>query len=98
MKQSTKKSVIILAAVFFSLISDTHLHKVSDKDIAIIADAVGNAFNAHYSGDEDPSLRKMLDKSKLSLWGRFILEQEQYVLDGLWTDLKPADNNIKIQF
>jgi len=73
-------------------------YKVSDKDIAIIADAVGDAFNAHYSGDENPSLRREIDKSKLSLWGRFILGQQQYALDGLWADLKPGDNNINLQF
>jgi len=72
--------------------------KVSEKDIAIIADAVGDAFNAHYSGDENPSLRKAIDKSKLGLWGRFVLGQQQYALDGLWADLKPADNNINLQF
>jgi len=72
--------------------------KVSEKDIAIITDAVGDAFNAHYSGDEDPSLKKTVDKSKLGLWGRFVLGQQQYVIDGLWADLKPADNNVKLQF
>ncbi|MCL2806314.1 MAG: metallophosphoesterase [Treponema sp.] len=71
-------------------------YKVSEKDIAIIADAVGDAFAAHYSGDEDPSLRPALDKSKLGLWGRFVLGQQQYVLDGLWGDLYPADVNVSI--
>ena len=69
-------------------------YKVSDKDAAIIADAVGDAFAAHYSGDESPAQRPALDKSRLSLWGRFILFMQQYVLDGLWDDLYPADNNV----
>jgi len=69
---------------------------VSDKDIAIIADAVGDAFSAHYSGDENPALRPTLDKTKLGLWGRFILSQQQYVLDGMWADLAPADNNVRL--
>ena len=67
-------------------------YRVSDNDAAIIADAVGDAFAAHYSGDENPALRPALDKSQLSLWGRFILFMQQYVLDGLWEDLHPADN------
>jgi UDP-2,3-diacylglucosamine pyrophosphatase LpxH len=71
--------------------------KVPENDIAIITDAVGDAFNAHYSGDEDPSLRKTIDKSKLGLWGRFVLALQQYVIDGLWADLKPADNNVTLQ-
>ncbi|MDR2952937.1 MAG: metallophosphoesterase [Treponema sp.] len=71
--------------------------KVSEKDIAIITDAVGDAFTAHYSGDENPSLRPDLDKSKLGLWGRVVLALQQYVIDGLWADLEPQDNNVKIR-
>jgi len=85
-----KKTVMLEAAEVL------RKYKVSEKDIAIIADAVGDAFNAHYSGDEDISLKKTVDKSKLGLWGRFILSQQQYVIDGLWADLKPADNNVKL--
>jgi 3',5'-cyclic AMP phosphodiesterase CpdA len=85
-----KKTVMLEAAEVL------RKYKVSEKDIAIITDAVGDAFNAHYSGDEDLSLKKTVDKSKLSLWGRFILGQQQYVIDGLWADLKPSDNNNKL--
>jgi len=70
--------------------------KVSDKDIAIITNAVGDAFTAHYDGDENPALRPPLDKSKLGLWGRFVLSQQQYVLDGMWADLQPADINVSL--
>jgi len=66
---------------------------VSGTDADIISNAVGDAFNAHYSGDEDPALRPELDKGELSVWGRFILFMQQYVLDGLWVDLYPSDGN-----
>ena len=72
--------------------------KVSESDAAIIADAVGDAFTAHYSGDENASLQKKVDTYKMGLWGRIVLAQQQYVIDGLWKDLQPGDNNIKIQF
>ncbi|MCL2809203.1 MAG: metallophosphoesterase [Treponema sp.] len=85
-----KKTVMLEAA---SVLKN---YFVSDKDTAIITDAVGDAFVAHYNGDEDPAKRPALDKSKLGLWGRFILSQQQYVLDGLWQDLYPADNNVSI--
>jgi len=85
-----KKTVMLEAA------NVLRKYKVSEKDIAIITDAVGDAFNAHYNGDENISLKKTVDKSKLGLWGRFILSQQQYVIDGLWEDLKPADNNVKL--
>jgi len=87
-----KKTVMLEAA------NVLRKYKVSEKDIAIISNAVGDAFNAHYSGDENTSLRPVIDKSKLGLWGRFVLGQQQYVIDGLWADLNPEDNNIKLQF
>ena len=70
---------------------------VSKKDTEIIADAVGDAFSAHYSGDENAALRPPLDRSRLGPWGRFVLNIQQYVLDGLWADLLPADNNARLQ-
>ncbi|MDR1836110.1 MAG: metallophosphoesterase [Treponema sp.] len=70
---------------------------VSGKDTEIISNAVGDAFTAHYSGDENPALRPPLDKSLLGVWGRFVLNVQQYVLDGLWDDLPPADNNVSLQ-
>jgi hypothetical protein len=69
-------------------------YRVSAKDTNYIAGAVGDAFAAHYEGDENPSLRPPFDKSKLGLWGRFIYSRQKYVLDGLWEDLPPADNNV----
>jgi len=85
-----KKTVMLEAA------SVLKKFKVSDKDTEIISNAVGDAFTAHYNGDENPALRPPLDKSKLGLWGRIVLKIQQYVLDGLWLDLPPADNNVDI--
>jgi len=72
-------------------------YKVSGKDADYIADAVGEAFTAHYFGDEDPALRPPFDRKKLGLWGKFIYSQQQYILDGLWVDLPPADNNVSLR-
>jgi len=72
-------------------------YKVREKDADHIAEAVGDAFSAHYSGDEDPALRPAFDKSKLGLWGRFIYGQFHFVLEGLWNDLPPADNNVRFE-
>ncbi len=69
---------------------------VGGEDAEIIGDAVGDAFTAHYSGDEDPAKRPALDESRLSLWGRFVLGQQKYVLDGLWND--PAPNDVNARF
>lgn len=67
---------------------------VSDHDADIIADAVGDAFSAHYSGDEDEDKRPAFDEAELSLWGRIVYSTQRYALDGLWNDLPPADNNV----
>jgi len=72
-------------------------YMVSEKDADIIADAVGDAFAAHYSGDADASLRTDVDTSRLSLWGRIVYSTQRYVLDGLWTVSPPADNHATIQ-
>ena len=85
-----KKTVMLEAA------NTLRKYKVSEKDIEIIADAVGDAFAAHYSGDENPALRPKIQKSKLGLWGRVVLSTQQYVLDGLWQDLVPEDINLTI--
>jgi DNA repair exonuclease SbcCD nuclease subunit len=83
-----KKTVMLEAA------SVLKKYLVRGNDIEYITNAVGDAFSAHYSGDENPALRPPFDKSKLNFWGRFVYGQQQYILDGLWEDLPPADNNV----
>ena len=71
-------------------------YKASDADADYIADAVGDAFNAHYSGDEDESLKPDFDTGELGLWGKIIFSTQKYVVNGLWVDLLPADNDVVI--
>ena len=68
-------------------------YNVSDANADVIADAVGDAFAAHYSGDADPALRIPVDTGKLSLWGRIVYATQRYVLDGLWAPTPIPDNN-----
>jgi hypothetical protein len=72
-------------------------YRVSKKDSEYIADAVGDAFLSHYQGDEKASLKPAFDKSKLNLWGRFIYNRQKYILNGLWNDLPPNDNNVRLE-
>ncbi len=67
---------------------------VTGTDANYIANTVTSAFAAHYNGDENPANRSAFDQNKLNIWGRFVYSQEKYVIDGLWKDLPPADNNI----
>ena len=70
-------------------------YKASNKDADYIANIIGDSFIAHYMGDENPALRPQFDKSRLGLWGRVIYSQFKYVLDGLWEDPVPEDNNAR---
>lgn len=67
---------------------------VSQKDAEYIADYAAHAFIVHYQGDEDVSLKPLFDIKKLSLWGRLVYSQLDYVIEGLWDDLKPMDNEV----
>ena len=87
--QAFVKRTVMLEAV-----KTLRRYRASLKDAEHIADAVGDAFHVHYAGDEDPAFRQSFDKSKLGLWGKFIYSQQKYVLEGLWLDLPPADNNV----
>jgi len=86
----TKRTII------YEALKTLKKYKASDKDADYLANAVGDAFIAHYEGDEDPSKRPPFDSSELGLWGRFLYSQYKYVLDGLWVDLPPADNNVDL--
>jgi len=68
-------------------------YRVSERDADIIADAVGDAFAAHYGGDADAALRTYVDTGALSLWGRVVYSTQRYVLDGLWAASALPDND-----
>ena len=87
-------NAFVKATVVSEAINTLNKYKVSGGNADYIADAVGDAFAAHYSGDENPADRPVFDNSRLSLWGRFIYSMQKYVLDGMWMDLYPADNNV----
>ena len=71
-------------------------YRVTENDAHSIADYITAGFMAHYKGDENISEKPAFDESKLSLWGRVVYSTRKYVVDGLWKDLPPADNNLTI--
>lgn len=77
-------------------ITTLNKYHVTGNDADYIANTVSAAFMAHYNGDEKAFQRPSFDENKLSLWGRIIYSQEKYVIDGLWSDLPPSDNNCEI--
>lgn len=69
---------------------------VSDQDADYIANYVGAAFVAHYNGDDAIANSPLFDENKLGVWGKLIYSQQKYVIDSLWKDLPPGDNNLTI--
>lgn len=69
---------------------------VPKNDADKIAEYVGAAFVAHYRGDEDINNNPDFDESKLGFWSKIVYSREKYVIDGLWKDLPPGDNNVTL--
>lgn len=69
---------------------------VPEKDARTLAGHVATSFVAHYNGDEKTDSKPAFRTDGLSLWSRFVFWQQKYVIDGLWKDLAPDDNNLVI--
>jgi hypothetical protein len=68
---------------------------VSQADADILASQVAAAVMAHYRGDEkEPAV--ILDTSKASWFGAFMISFRMNFLKGLYNDLPPADNDVII--
>ncbi|MDP2920102.1 MAG: metallophosphoesterase [Dehalococcoidia bacterium] len=63
----------------------------------LLAEQVGNAFVAHYAGDEKlPAGQPVISAKGAGLRGWLVVFSRKGLLDGLWHDLAPPDNNITI--
>jgi hypothetical protein len=91
-----ESQAFVRKTIYIEAVSTLNKYFVTGNDADYIANAICSAFDAHYSGDENASLRPAFDENKLSLWARIVYSQEKYVLDGLWSDIPPADNNCTI--
>ncbi|MEQ8235456.1 MAG: metallophosphoesterase [Syntrophomonadaceae bacterium] len=69
-------------------------YRVPEADAQAVASNIAAGFVAHYEGDEDMSARPEFDGSNLGLWSRLVYSTQGYVVDGLWQDLPPADNEV----
>jgi 3',5'-cyclic AMP phosphodiesterase CpdA len=70
---------------------------VDEKEAAMLAKQVAEAFAAHYAGDESLAAGKdPIQQSGLSLPGWFVIQFRKDLVIGLWQDLPPSDNNVTI--
>lgn len=68
---------------------------VSNKDAALLAPQVVAAFRAHGMGNEEEPSR-VLDVRGLSPWGRLVISFKRPMLQALWEQGPPPDNNLTI--
>ena len=68
-------------------------YHISDCDAQYIADAVGEAFAAHYKGDAAYSFRPEFDFNSLGLLGKFVYATQKRIIDALWESSLLGDNN-----
>jgi hypothetical protein len=61
-----------------------------------LAPQISAAFSAHYNGDEKFTGTETLPTSGLSFMGGIVVASKRDVVDGLWKDLPPADNAIRV--
>jgi len=88
---------VLKKAMAVASIGDLLKYRISDVDAEYIANVLGEAFAAHYSGDADIRLRPAFQSDKLSLWGKIIFAiQQRYVIDPLWESVSPRNNNASI--
>jgi len=69
---------------------------VSAADADKIAKYIAVSFVEHYNGDEKIKDRPFFDRSKLRCWSKIVFSREKYIIDGLWRDLPPKDNDITL--
>lgn len=66
-------------------------------EIETLVPQISRAFLAHYAGDEIPPADGNLIKTEgLSLMGSLVVGNQKGLVEGLWDDLPPKDNNLTI--
>lgn len=69
--------------------------KLRPEDASRLSSQIGEAFAAHYYGDETPR-EPPIDLEGVNLKGRTIISFRKKLVRGLYNDLPPADNNLSI--
>lgn len=72
-------------------------YRVEHAEAEDLAHQVAEAFVAHYAGDERLAPgQEPLRTRRLSVMSWFVVTSRRDLVQGLWHDLEPADNNITI--
>jgi hypothetical protein len=82
-----------IAGIAVDTMSKLH---VPDRDTAVLAPQIADAFLANYWGDERFTGTERLRRKGLSLMGRIVVANQRNKVEPLWDDLEPADNSLVI--
>lgn len=69
--------------------------RINKKDIPSLSYQVAKAFLAHSKGDQEKP-DSLIDTSGFSLWSRFIVRMRKDLVEGLYTNIYPKDNDLII--
>jgi len=69
---------------------------VPDRDMAVLAPQIADAFLACYWGNERFTGTERLTRKGLSLMGRIVVANQKNKVEPLWDDLEPVDNDLGI--
>jgi 3',5'-cyclic AMP phosphodiesterase CpdA len=70
-------------------------YRASAKSAQIIAPQVADAALAHYAGDE-AAPNVLINTSGVGLWTKLLVWLQRRLVNGLWNDLMPPDNNVDL--
>ncbi len=69
---------------------------VSKKNARLLAPQIVEAFIAHGTGNEKEEPKDVVNLQGVGLWGRFVMSKKRPLLEGLWQQCPPSDNNLTI--
>ncbi len=76
----------------YSVVSD---FRISEEDAIYISEIFADASMAHFAGDENID-GDIIDYKRIGIWAGFIIDRRKNLLEGIWNDPFPEDNNIII--
>jgi Predicted phosphohydrolases len=70
--------------------------KVPEAEAKLVAPRIAEAFLAHYAGDEKRPAGELLPSNGFSLMGKIVIGNRRALVEGLYTDTYPADNDFTL--
>ena len=70
---------------------------VGQSEAQMLSGQIAEAFAAHYAGDEHlPAGQVAIQEQGLSPMAWVVIQMRKDLVQGLWTDVPPGDNNVTL--